>query len=773
MSARHLLICATSIALCAPVAHAHPVTVDGNVGEWLARQPNVANLGIVARDASENGEFVWLDAVGDARTDLASPEEKADIVSLAMTADVANLYVRTELVASAFSAGAPPQVQIAIDLDRIESAGEEALAGFPDTSVARAASWEFLLQTRATPTVRVLNTTYTVVGNGSLSIDATGRHVEMSIPWTLLGLTGPPSVARFTVASFRENVMNGDVVDVLGNADALDTLSDYGDPRSSTYPNSWDEVGDGIVNYFFDVFFESDGDVRAPIVIERFQSATNPPGYEFFWIRNQSESIIDLAGYSIGDEETPDGPEAMGTFASTVINPGGSVLVAKDGTLFFGAYLARADAEFDGTDAGTADLLAFDAWSTTRTLDLDDAGDELLVLGPDHIVLDVVTWGSGTYPGITPVAAPGYNEVALRDPQTQDTDDNAVDFGVVAWSCANDAGCEPCRACGGYTCLPVTLGTECEDGDPCTLGTTCQGPSTTCTGGSRTVCDDDNACTINTCNAQAECIYPNEDPGTNCGGSTACTLLSMCDGSGACIPTPRDCADANPCTLDSCNATDGCVHTPAGEGTPCDDMSACTMDTTCNASALCGGGTTRSCEDANPCTADSCEPATGCVYGSVGAGVSCDDGDLCTTGTTCNASDSCGGGSATSCDDSDPCTADSCDPIAGCTHVSLAPGASCDDGDPCTGGDVCSAIGECAGTIVPTCVDAGVPGDAGANADAGATDGAIADGGIADGGIDMEGGCSCRAAGAPARTPWAIAFMALLGLAIVARARRT
>lgn len=36
----------------AGTAGAHPVTVDGNPGEWMTRLPNVDNVGILARNAT-------------------------------------------------------------------------------------------------------------------------------------------------------------------------------------------------------------------------------------------------------------------------------------------------------------------------------------------------------------------------------------------------------------------------------------------------------------------------------------------------------------------------------------------------------------------------------------------------------------------------------------------------------------------------------------------------------------------------------------------------
>ena len=56
-------------------------------------------------------------------------------------------------------------------------------------------------------------------------------------------------------------------------------------------------------------------------------------------------------------------------------------------------------------------------------------------------------------------------------------------------------------------------------------------------------------------------------------------------------------------------------------------------------------------------------------------------------------SDACLPGAQVGCDDNDPCTADVCDPVAGCGHVRL----SCDDGNACTD-DACDAILQCVHT---------------------------------------------------------------------------
>mgnify|MGYP007046924429 CR=1 FL=1 len=103
------------------------------------------------------------------------------------------------------------------------------------------------------------------------------------------------------------------------------------------------------------------------------------------------------------------------------------------------------------------------------------------------------------------------------------------------------------------------------------------------------------------------------------------------------------------------------------------------------------------CDDANACTTDACESATGnCNHQPLGTGQSCDDGDACTSSETCNGAGTCSG-SARSCDDGNGCTNDFCDPYtAACEHNVNR--ASCDDGDGCTLGETCY-LGTCSNDL--------------------------------------------------------------------------
>lgn len=127
----------------------------------------------------------------------------------------------------------------------------------------------------------------------------------------------------------------------------------------------------------------------------------------------------------------------------------------------------------------------------------------------------------------------------------------------------------------------------------------------------------------------------------------------------------------------------------------------------CLAGACAVGAT---CDDADPCTIDTCDPDDGqCTFTPVSCGVDetcvdgtcvrgcafdadCDDADACTTDTCVD--DLCSH-AVQSCDDADPCTADTCNPADGaCTNTAV----DCLDSQVCVDGgcaDVCSADSDC------------------------------------------------------------------------------
>ncbi|TNF24284.1 MAG: hypothetical protein EP329_25160 [Deltaproteobacteria bacterium] len=293
-----------------------------------------------------------------------------------------------------------------------------------------------------------------------------------------------------------------------------------------------------------------------------------------------------------------------------------------------------------------------------------------------------------------------------------------------AVTCDDQNACtlDACEAGSGCVFAPVADGAACDDGATCTTGDACV--AGTCAGTPR-VCDDHNDCTADSCDEATGCVYAPLD-GSACDDGDACTVGDTCAGT-TCGGAPRDCDDDDVCTDDGCDVSTGCFHGPAAGEVPCDDGDRCTADDRCVA-GVCDGGTGVVCDDGNPCTEDACDPVDGCVASPAIDGTACDDGSPCTSG------DSCQGGVCTGeglqCDDGDPCTVDTCSLAEGCAYHPVAPHTACDDGDACTTGDFCTASGACVGAALscddddPCTVDSC---EAGACVHAPAEDGTVCD----------------------------------------------
>lgn len=141
-------------------------------------------------------------------------------------------------------------------------------------------------------------------------------------------------------------------------------------------------------------------------------------------------------------------------------------------------------------------------------------------------------------------------------------------------------GCDPSALGGEGDCSQTILenGAGCDDGDLCTNVDVCTGgechgflaPDDTVDQSEAPFCDDDNACTLSSCDPTEGCQHEDVELGSPCSDGDACTAIDSCK-SGVCVPgDPLDCDDSTQCLDSSCDSGIGCVSEEIDQGTECD-----------------------------------------------------------------------------------------------------------------------------------------------------------------------------------------------------------
>lgn len=325
---------------------------------------------------------------------------------------------------------------------------------------------------------------------------------------------------------------------------------------------------------------------------------------------------------------------------------------------------------------------------------------------------------------------------------------SSIEAGVclIAGVCIDSGAESPSTSC--LTCdpgsdpanwTPRQDGTQCDDGDVCTLADACQ--SGGCLG-SPDGCDDGSSCTMDACISGAGCQHdlnsgwclvdsqcvPDgaSEPGNPCrvcdaaisvtgfiavpngttcdGDSDGCTLDTCADGECAVGPAPDCSALEDACNDSRCISTGGSSHmceaVALSAETLCDDDDACTERDACSTGVCVGAAVW--CDDGNECTTETCDPTTGCLVQPL-SDVACDDGDACSTADAC-AAGACTGEPVTCGDDGIPCTTDVCNPSTGACGIVVADSTACDDGSACTYFTACYG-GVCGGGNLVQCGD--------------------------------------------------------------------
>ncbi len=754
-----------------PQALAVAIVADGDSSDWPVVLPTGPNTGHVVRTAAHEGVYVWRDALGDHRTDLGNT---IDIHTFAVTASATHLHFLVTLGPNV--AASRPQIQIAIDTDQVPNSGQLLFANYADTNVHPAAAWEFLIATRfgtAATRPAVFNTAWADLASAGAknAIDAgplsEGRVIEISVPWSDLGLpAGPSGTLRFTVAAFLSQIGSDSTANIHDNtiSNAVDVVSHYGAPRAGAQANTWEEVQDLIVDHYLDVDFSSDpdGEPAPPVRINEifFASAEDGLWFELF---NASAAPVDLTGWRLSTASVAGGSGATLRFpADTVVAPGRTLVIAGAAAPFFALHGFWPDRILSGSHPLIPSLQADTAWAS-GTFSVASTGGALLLLDPGFSVQDVVVWGSGAYSGVTAFTAPGAAASAERSPSRRATWDGSADF-VVRSVPTPGRATESCVAAQGTG--HVAEGTPCDDGVACNDGAFCH--LGTCGGGQPLLCvDDANPCTQSVCvEAYRGCRAP-EPAGTPCPDDDLCSGPDTCDGQGSCVrdqavqcPVPE-----NACQLAVCDQDLGCF---APAELACDDGDPCTENGRCDGQGGCVSQDL-TCPSDDSCSVGTCSSAAGgCVYTALADETSCQAADPCVEEAACS-----GGvcvGQPKNCSElDDACNVGRCDPTTGtCVRVPVEAGTPCDDGDPCTEGEICQS-GSCYGGR-DICTADPLEGDDPTVEGLDGADGADIE--LPQAEKKDEGGCGCTLIqGPPAPPLWWLGLLGLGGYGVWRRRR--
>jgi uncharacterized repeat protein (TIGR01451 family)/fimbrial isopeptide formation D2 family protein len=437
--------------------------------EWdFAKQPDLAGEGIIQRNATQQGAFVFNDATGDQRvvaqnstfiTDRITREVDLDWFSV--TADANNIYFMAK---TDYYRGIQnnPALELVITVDTNHSSGVGSLAlpntqTFSTTNVPADAAWEFAIDTKFSPgsptspgfvttlpkiftTPTVSNTCLTCAAQlASAAINA-GSFAEIKVPWSQIGLkpTGA-NFLRFTVATMYNTHIsapdgyNSPVMDVLGSGS---TLAD---------------IQDGTLGTSFDVHFDTNGaaptyEPYAPLMVTEFQAdttgkddpaAASNADSEWIEVYNPNTfAITDLNNYKVGNAAKRGSGEGMFKFKATSIPAKGVVLVARSKPKFLAAHPGYVGTVYDLS----SDMTQYNAWSTGTTIDLANGPsapattfeEQVLILDAKDDIVDMATYGNTAtpYPGHTdfPVSVSTPETSYERCPATRDTNNSSVDF---------------------------------------------------------------------------------------------------------------------------------------------------------------------------------------------------------------------------------------------------------------------------------------------------------------------------------------------------------
>jgi hypothetical protein len=191
-----------------------------------------------------------------------------------------------------------------------------------------------------------------------------------------------------------------------------------------------------------------------PVMVKNFQGPVShvlisevlydPPGpddAEFIELVNPTPLPMDISSYSLGDAVHLTDFEDVRRFpAGTIIPSGETIVVATTATAFFARYGFNPDFEILNSDPAVPNLIDDPLWGDpAATLQLGNSGDEVILRNPADQIVDAITYGTGSLPGIVACPLVSFPNYSLeRFPYWLDTNNCALDFRE--WAFPNPGG---------------------------------------------------------------------------------------------------------------------------------------------------------------------------------------------------------------------------------------------------------------------------------------------------------------------------------------------
>ncbi|MCA9971495.1 MAG: lamin tail domain-containing protein [Anaerolineales bacterium] len=179
------------------------------------------------------------------------------------------------------------------------------------------------------------------------------------------------------------------------------------------------------------VYQRSNTPARHVLISEVLYNPSGPDDAEFIELANPTHLAIDLSGYRLGDAVAITDFEDVRIFPTqTVLGPKQSIVVATSATGFYREYGYFPDFEILETETAVPTLLDDPFWGDPATfLQLGNLGDELILRNAQGQIVDSLTYGSGSFPGVTSCPlAPTSGQSLERFPYWLDTQDCSHDF---------------------------------------------------------------------------------------------------------------------------------------------------------------------------------------------------------------------------------------------------------------------------------------------------------------------------------------------------------